>query len=154
MIPRVGNWFLEREDSSRVDVGNWDPERENGSTLYVKHQDSDGSLLTRSGFGNTQEPIFSAPGTWQVLSEHVLIVVTKSRLVKISKKAKDRITVGTYNMLVFKDQTLGRLLKEAGGTSGTWRTAGFEMDDFFCHDTRSIKSLDWSHGTDVRVVVQ
>ena len=157
MIPRVGNWSLEREDSSRVDVGNWDPERENGSTLYMKCQDVDGSLLMRSGFGDTQEPTISAPGTWQILSEHVLVVVTKLRLVRVNKKPKQRVVVGTYDMLVSKDHSLGHLLKEAGGVSGSWTqtsTASSEGDEFLCQDVRSVKSLAWSHGTEVHIIVQ
>ncbi len=157
VIPRVRNWCLEREDSSRVDFDDWDPERENGSTLTVEHQNSEGSLLMRSGFGETQEPTLASPGTWQIMSEHVLVVVTKSRWSRISKKTKQRAVIGTYDMLVSKDYTLGHLLKEAGAVSGNWVQTNdpkIENSEFLTQDSRSVRSVYWAHGTAVHVVIQ
>lgn len=157
VIPRVGNWCLEREDSSRVVFDDWDPERENGSALTVEHQNVEGSLLMRFGFGQTQEPTLASPGIWQIMSEHVLVVVTKSRWSRINKKTKRRAVIGTYDMLVSKDCTLGHLLKEAGAVTGSWvqmNDAKIEDSEFLSQDRRSVRSVDWAHGTAVHIVIQ
>ena len=111
----------------------------------------------RSGFWETQEPIIASPGTWQILSEHILIVVTKLQLVRISKKTRQRSIIGKYTVLIPQNHTLGQLLKEAGGNSGRWLQTtddnSSERDHFLSKDLRSIESVNWTHGTEVHIVI-
>ena len=99
----------------------------------------------------------SSTGTFEIISEHVLVVVTKVQLVRVNKKSKQPLVIGTHNILVSKNHTLGSFLSDAGGLSGSWTQTGSvkaEGSEFSCHDTRDIRSVAWSHGTKVQLAIK
>lgn len=155
-----------RSDLTLVDLQVWKPFDEDGATFIIRDDgifdsETPSSLKLRRGIGDITNPAIQMDDLYQILSDHIVIVLIKARLVKISKKKKN-LETEKLNMLISLDLSLGMLLERARATSGIILSSTDDIriqsfDDtgdlvlFFSDDKRIIRDLGWKHGQAVKI---
>lgn len=156
-------------DGKDIDLRLWNPNNAANRTIDVEDDgiavpllEAPSTLVLRPGFAAADARIKRLEGPCEILSSHVMVIVTIFTTSQSGKKKKTKTqTTKILNMLIPPTFPLGSILSQNGASAGsteeqhsswtTWPSETETETTFFPDDGRTVGALGWMHGKRIAI---